>query len=415
MFAPVYRPSEGQTTFLTRQQKSECKRKRDQEGSDSESGDELLAVKQSPDPDDAQTSASALHPVRKTDPYHVSGHPREAPLPPAPFPHTAVRDSKSQRKPVEEELAALNPPIYVSEWSPEDRSTSSKRRHIENLTTLLHTCMLRGDWQRASRAWGLLLRTETAGRGMDVRQHGRWSIGAELLMRRQQVPARGKPHPSSTGTDQSQERNADPVTDHDRPAFTDEGFRLARQYYERLILQYPHTPWTQHAANALALYPALFNIWIYEVQDRSKRARQGPAGDRPASPTGSERSADVSTASDTHSSTAAAKKQELNEALPIAQSMDELMLSPPYDTSLPLLQLRGMLGLWLADLYGSRAQSPPSSDDEGVHQRLDRGEAVRSRELARLERGKAREVGLKLRASGAELPAVIAHLLDNES
>ncbi|KAK6397114.1 hypothetical protein LTR65_007614 [Meristemomyces frigidus] len=250
---------------------------------------------------------------------------------------------------------------------------------------------------------------------MDVRQHGRWSIGAELLMRRQQVPARGKPHPSSTGTDQSQERNADPVTDHDRPAFTDEGFRLARQYYERLILQYPHTPWTQHAANALALYPALFNIWIYEVQDRSKRARQGPAGDRPASPTGSERSADVSTASDTHSSTAAAKKQELNEALPIAQSMDELMLSPPYDTSLPLLQLRGMLGLWLADLYGSRAQSPPSSDDEGVHQRLDRGEAVRSRELARLERGKAREVGLKLRASGAELPAVIAHLLDNES
>ncbi|KAK5117845.1 hypothetical protein LTR85_008619 [Meristemomyces frigidus] len=416
IFAPVYRPSAGQQGFLARQQKRERKRRRDGEASESEDEDATLAFKQSPEPDEGQRTASFIHPVHKTDPYHVAGHPREVPLPPAPFPHAPVLDWKPAKKPAEEELAALNPPLYVAKESPEDRSTSSKRRHIDNLTTVLHTCMLRGDWPRASRAWALLLRTETAGRGMDVRQHGRWGIGAELLMRqRQKHPVQAPPFASPAGSDQPQGRTANVPTDYGQPAFTDEGFRLAREYYERLILQYPHTPRTQHTVNAVAFYPALFNIWIYEAQDRSKRARQRPDVDRPVSSSGSERSADFSTTSSTRGSAAAARQQELEEALPVAQRMDELMLSPPYDTSLALLQLRGMVGLWISDLYTSNDNRAPSDDEQDVLQRIGCVEAARSRKLAaRQERERARGAASKVRAAGGELPIVMAHLLESD-
>lgn len=413
IFAPVYRPSEGQQTLLARHQKREHKRTRDQKDSNTDSEDDGTApVKRSPGPEDSQPF---LHPVRKTDPYHVAGHSREAPLPPPPFPHAAVPDTKPPSKSVEEELAALNPPLYVAKESAEDRSTSSKRRHIDNLTSLLHICMLRGDWPRASRAWALLLRTETAGRGMDVRQHGRWGIGAELLMRQMQEPVQALQRPSSSaGSDRSRD---DVAADDEPPAFSDEGFRLAREYYERLILQYPHTPRTQHSVNALAFYPALFNIWIYEVQDRSKRARQRrPSAEQPVSPSASEHSGTPSH-DDSTTATSAAREQELAEALPIAQRMDELMLSPPYDTSPALLQLRGMVGLWLSDLYTAHASPEASSDDvEDSFQQMSRVESARSRKLAaRAERERAKQAVLKLRAVEGELPDVLAGLVDGEN
>ncbi|KYG45666.1 hypothetical protein M433DRAFT_42802, partial [Acidomyces richmondensis BFW] len=229
--------------------------------------------------------------------YHVAGYPRQAELPPAPFPHASINPrTRADKETVEEELAALNPPLYAPRRALDDSSTSLKRQHVENLTTILHTCMLKGDWQRATRAWGLLLRTEVAGRGMDVRRHGRWGIGAELLM-----------------------RNSINVQD---------GFKLAREYYERLILQYPHTPHSQETSS-LVFYPALFNIWIYEVQNRYRVLSEN----------------DVD-----HMSELILRRQELEDALPISQRMDDLIRSPPYDTNVELLKLRAMVALWVSDL-----------------------------------------------------------------
>ncbi|KAK5138196.1 hypothetical protein LTR08_004891 [Meristemomyces frigidus] len=407
IFAPVYRPSEGQQTFLTRQQKRERKRKRDSEASNDSS-----ESASSPEPDDRRRPVS-LHPVRKTDPYHVAGHTREAPLPPPPFPHAAVRLKITSKQPVEEELAALTPPLYATKQAPEDISTSSRRRHIDNLTTVLHTCMLRGDWQRASRAWGLLLRTETAGLGMDVRRHGRWGIGAELLMRggpastqaAVQRPAAGSVQPS----------HSDRVAGVEEPVFTDEGFRLAREYYERLILQYPYKPRIQqHLMTAVAAYPALFNIWIYEVQDRSHRARRRPSADRPFSPSSSEHSANVSSTSGAHGIAADIRKKELAEALPIAQRMDELMLSPPYDSSLPLLQLRGMVGLWLSDLYTVHKRRSSSDDGASNHSPEDSAQARQSRRSAEAEKQKALIMIKKVKDAGGEMPKAVLELLEND-
>jgi len=358
MFAPVYRPSDGQQTHLVLKQERDRKRKRERyddhpESSDSNESSQQIDVEESEL--DIRT-----HSVSTTDPYHVAGYPREVDLPPAPFPHAAINpQARVDKETVEEQLATLNPPLYTPKTSPDDPSASLTRQHVENLTTILHTCMLKEDWQRATRAWGLLLRTEVAGRGIDVRWHGRWGIGAELLMQ------------SSINAQ--------------------DGFKLAREYYDRLILQYPHTPRSQ-GTTALIFYPALFNIWIYEVQHRYQRISENHVD---------------------HISELMLRRQELEDALPISQRMDELLLSPPYDTSVELLKLRAMVGLWVSDLRNIIDASPSdqgSQDDAvgGPETRPDRGDSLIERERALTLFRKAKELG-------ADLPDYVLELMNDAS
>ncbi|KAI7564554.1 hypothetical protein KC317_g6983, partial [Hortaea werneckii] len=178
-----------------------------------------------------------------------------------------------------------------------------------------------------------------------------------------------------------------------------QGFRLAKDYYERLILQYPHLPRSGHnSVNAVVFYPALFNLWIFEVQDRSKRARQKLEAGREHSPPASEPS-DLSRDNEAQ---AAIRHQELQEGLPIAQRMNDLMLSPPYDASLPLLQLRGMVGLWLADLHRMIADAASSEHgmDDNVNVQQFRDQEAREKE-------KAVHFLRKAKNAGAELPKSI--------
>ena len=269
--------------------------------------------------------------------------------------------------------------------------------------------MLRGDWQRASRAWGLLMRTEIAGRGIDVRQHGRWGIGAEILIQRE----RNGPVPRAVfhhGDDDAQSVRSDaaPSPAQAEPAWCDEGFKLAREYYERLILQYPHTPRTRDALNATTFYPALFSTWVYGVQARYKSLRKQALERRPS--TSDSNVSDDTNEHNNHKSQTDVKpitRAELEDAIPIVQRMDELLLSPPYDTSLPLLHLRGMVGLWLADLYltqtpdrKSRAsdESITSSPEARLSNHADRLAAARSRENSNDERAKAQRFLEKVEA-----------------
>ena len=100
VFAPVYRPTKHQQTFLSRQQKLENKpskkRKRgadpassDDEDVEPNNDDEAASRASSPSPEPPRI---ALHPVNKTDPYHIAGHSREEPLPLPPFPHAALKE-----------------------------------------------------------------------------------------------------------------------------------------------------------------------------------------------------------------------------------------------------------------------------------------------------------------------------------
>ncbi|KAK3634681.1 hypothetical protein LTR56_015108 [Elasticomyces elasticus] len=379
IFDPVYRPNKGQG-FLARKQATDRKRKREELEEDSNDDGGVVDLK-STSATPRQSGSAFNHPVNRTDPYHVAGYSRQDDLPPPPFPHAAVRSREPYLK-IEEELAALNPPIRLSTRE-NAKPTSLQRRHVDNLTTLLHTCILRGDWERASRAWSLLLRTEIYGGSMDLRQQGRWGIGGELLMRRKPASDHGKADSEEAVS-----------------SFSDDGFKAAREYYERLILQYPHTSRTQHNVNALAFYPALLNVWIFEVQDRAKR-RQKEAEAAPRT------FSSVPQRSDDASPDAALRKQELDEALPIAQRMDELLVSPPYDSSATLLQILGMVGLWLADLRGGSG----SKEDEDTDHSTDDAEGGRG--PGQWEREMAMTFFRRAKGAGAELPANIDVLVRN--
>lgn len=408
-FAPVYRPTKGQQTFLTREQKREARKRKREEESDESSAE------QSSDSDDAKpySVANSAATVNKTDPYHVAGLSREHPLPRYPFPHAPVKSSDVPRRSSQEELAAVNPPLYVPKPEVDNQSTSLKRRHLDNVTVILHRCMLKGDWERASRAWGLLARTEIGGLGIDVRQHGRWGIGAEILMRREKAKVSDKSSAARRASEDDASSLHDMADDTAtvQPAhqLADEGFKLAREYYERLVLQYPHTPHAQHTVNSKVFYPALFNIWIYEVQARYQHLRTEALQARKSSlHSNSSDNADDYASPSRSSASRDLANREIADATPIAERLDELLLSPPYDVSEPLLRLRGMIGLWLSDLYKSltvdafkRSEGYSSSPIRDYrNEYTERIATAQNRQKASSERRRAKELLAKVDAAG---------------
>lgn len=176
----------------------------------------------------------------------------------------------------------------------------------------------------------MILRTQaTHGHPVDLRNHGRWAIGAEILLRR-------KP-----GSDE--ETNTD--------VFSEEGFELAREYYERLIVQHPTRKQAPHAVDQRSFYPAMFSLWIQEVCEKSKRARrQNEEQAQPRSRSMSIDSSDGLPTDDARSREEAVQVSELAQAMGIADRLDDLVKSPPFDKQASLLQLRGTVALWISDL-----------------------------------------------------------------
>jgi exonuclease VII small subunit len=130
--------------------------------------------------------------------------------------------------------------------------------------------------------------------------------------------------------------------------YTEEGFELAKEYYERLIVQHPNRKHVPRAIDELTFYPAMFSLWVYEVSEKSKRARKRFEEEHAISDS---KLGDTSMMSeDARADASALVASELQQAREIAARLDQLIISPPFDKHLDLLQLRGMVGLWLADL-----------------------------------------------------------------
>ncbi|KAM3420026.1 hypothetical protein BST61_g3336 [Cercospora zeina] len=418
-FAPVYRLPASQQSLLAREQKRARKRKRnakdaDQDDHISSDEDAQEEVSAASNFDTSPGEPRVLHPVNKKDPYYVAGWPREVPLPGANFPHAAHPEPAARRPSVEDELAGLNPPIYVPKKSPDDPIGSVRGRHLNNLTAILHKCMLNHDWKRASRAWGLILRTEIAGFAPDVRQHGRWMVGAELLMRRDQT---WESVPISMGDQSSETEDSRPRPV--APVLSNEGFHLAREYYERMSLQYPHIPRARHTSvNACAIYPALFNVWLYEVQGRSKRARQKLADFHEAADYDDAPSA-RSDESDQRRNLRLIRTRELSDAKPLVKRLDDLLLNPPYDTSAELLELRGMISLWLANMHKTLAELKDRPQTGHVDDTIDDDEpelsAVQHKLQAESERDKAKGIFQRMASKGMKLLAENSTFLEGDN
>ena len=281
-------------------------------------------------------------------------------VPPPRFPH--------------EPLKANKPNATRRSQSP-DAVQTVKQQHMVVLNTVLHRCLLDHDWKRAGRAFGLLLRTEYRDAFVNLRRNGLWAIGAEILLQQ--------------GSDQRDK------TARDLPLFTDQGFEAARAYYDRLILQYPFAKSRPQDLSATTFYPAMFGLWIHEIQARRERAlqkftaeeeagREHPYDDQSVNDRlsrningavqGDLANAPASSGENDGGETrrrrflSETKQEELREAHKLAEHLNDLILAPPYDRQVDLLQLASEVTKWIAHL--SEITQQPDIEIDRQHQRM---------------------------------------------
>ncbi|QDS69744.1 hypothetical protein FKW77_010095 [Venturia effusa] len=287
--------------------------------------------------------------------YRLSGLTPSEEVPLHPFPHAPQRPRATALDRVRHELHSLSPPLAHLDLSRYDLAEVQDEgkeglheRHVANLIFVMHHMLLRGDYERAGRAWGLLLRSgrltknaksNTGYLSMDVTAGNLWGVGAELLMR---------------NTRQHHDMDEQSKDMH----FSEAGFRAAREYYERLIVQYP-VHHQRKGPGATDFYAAMFSLWIYEASQRSEHAEQSRLHDEresSMSPAVRLSSSDDDVEDDRDSRLRAEKARELVDARMIASRLDDIIGAPPHDKNAELLQIRGMVALWLGTLQGGGAQ-----------------------------------------------------------
>ncbi|KAF2418032.1 hypothetical protein EJ08DRAFT_575507, partial [Tothia fuscella] len=301
--------------------------------------------------------------------YKAAGLEPGEEIPPFPFPHRSTSPRRNTKSAVENGLRDLKSRLaHVEQTEQIAAETDSLReQHLGVLTAVLHKMLLEGDWQRAGRAWGLLLRSghmamdsrnRKGYKSMDVRTNDRWGIGAEILLRG------GMEDPSSTSKGDSTWSN-DPnesLRIKNRSQFSESGFSAARQYYERLIVQFP----PHHRSKGIragTFYTAMFSLWIFEVVEKRKQAikqllLETPLPRRKKPDAGANKSKTVRRSLQSKKPqreidpvlVSPIKLEELSGAREIAERMDEVLRIRPYDTDVELLLMRGYVSKWIAGL-----------------------------------------------------------------
>ncbi|KAE8151297.1 extracellular mutant protein 11-domain-containing protein [Aspergillus avenaceus] len=356
--------------------------------------------------------------------YRVAGLSFDKELPGGNFPHAPAKDegaSKHKKFDIQTELSNLKPPIYP----PQSAAYQGNLRwqHLAVLSSILHRSLLNNDYIRAGRAWGLILREESHGHPIDARTDGRWGIGAEILLRR------GHQTSNLARDDDA------PKTAFSKLPFTRKGFEDAKHYYERLVIQHPFRKAAPDSTSPLHFYPAMFGLWVYVTQEESNASRQDIWDDEEAS---GENSADEDAAFDLEGHENPTRKQrsliaevrttELNEAQKIAARMDEVLVSPPYSDSPELLELRGMVSLWIGDLLvsclpykqrdGYESEDNDSAASEDFHESIqERRELRLATEKKQSEIEKANEFFDKAKSRSKGMTSTLEdfHIDDNAS
>ena len=259
---------------------------------------------------------------------------------------------------IEDELPMMKPPLIRSKVAAlrdlPIKSTASwyglRRKHVDNMTAVLHKCVLNGDYVRAGRAWGMLLRMQQNGHGTDIRRQDQWGLGAEMLLKCDMSTTKETHEGETLGLTkdlQVKEPIKSQVVWYSR-----DGFESAKKFYERLILQYPHRKAFPTAKSALEFYPAMFGLWLYAIQEHIIAVDSDTRIARYSVMDGWTESGIL---------LADSRETTLQGANEIASRLDELMVSPPYSDDYRLWRLRGMVALWIADLWNIPS---PSQIDE---------------------------------------------------
>jgi len=319
----------------------------------------------SPEPEASGTSTSKSHRYAAYASPEVAqlrtaglSHDQDDQIPASPFPHSAGSPKTDYYGPkqIEQEIAKSPIRLYTVDAGWKGDSASLRTRHLNVLTAVMHRCLLDGDYERAGRAWGMLLRTQIAGgHHVDPRNHERWGIGAEILLRRRPAP------PANVEAGQAPDQQS--LSEN---MFSEEGFVLAREYYERLVIQYPYRKLNAKAVDERSFYPAMFSLWIFEVNEKSRRARKSTQPSRTRSRSQSHDSVLGQSADDIRAREDAIQVEELARATEIAERLDQLVASPPFDKQANLLELRGQVCLWISSLLAGNDEDEEDWDMDTV-------------------------------------------------
>ena len=265
------------------------------------------------------------------------------------FHHQVHKRSHSKHKQdIADELATLRPPLLFAK-GPADTididvsgNLGIRQRHLAAVTAILHRSLLEGEYVRAGRAWGMLLRAESSGQTMDLRTNDRWGIGAEILLR--------------------QRRGVGDTDGASSCWFSRDGLEKAKAYYERLVLQYPYRKVAPNATGPLDFYIAMFSLWIYSVNEQHL-LELTDIGKTAQAVHRSGRSKNDESESDSTSSLSLPymqlresqrrgqiRQKTLDRAQEIAARLEELLVSPPYIDNSRFRELREMVALWIGDL-----------------------------------------------------------------
>ena len=264
---------------------------------------------------------------------------------------TALSMPKRQ---ISDELATLEPPLYIATGrlptASVEKSTSSlglRQHHLKIMIAVLHRSLLERNYIRAGRAWAMLLRAEQHGQSMDLRTGDRWGVGAEILMQRE----------SQIAQETSDHKFGDSPKSNFSLYIKPENIDKVREYYERLLLQYPYRKAFPNALGALNFSVAMFSLWIYTVKEWSSVALMSVGSfnedidEAEAEANGNVRSSSAPAVEPyRYQKNENVQEDSLKIAYEIAARLDGLLVSPPYSDNAQLWKLCGEVSLWIADL-----------------------------------------------------------------
>ncbi|CAL3965271.1 unnamed protein product [Diplocarpon coronariae] len=401
--------------------------------------------------DDQHGAAASTNPLSLTPAeiaqYRLAGLELNEKLPDVKsFPHrglpplAGLRDANGKGK----GILAEDPDGSVDGEKEDDEDDEEKRpsrgpwlrnQHLSVLTTILHRCLQEGDITRASRAWAMLLRMQISGRGIDIRHNGYWEIGAGLLIR--SLDKKRKYAYDDEDSDAEEEVEGVEENVIERRWGSREGLEKAKNYYERLILEFPYNRQFQRSVSALDFWPAMVGCEIYGIQfeqnEGLREVEKMEGNDDELDGSGDE-SLDSEDEDDNPDEDIFTMNQERRERIrrrraakrwierdqvrqvalaaseKIAARLDELMAIPPYSDSHTMIRLRGMLALYIGDL--SVPEMPAEDDDDhenpdspvrsqragALHENTERRFLFRQR-VAEHEQGKKKQLKERERAA----------------
>ena len=312
----------------------------------------------------------------------VSGQDAREELPGNKFPHTSsyqVLDGSASRvySSLPNELAGLRPPLCVNARSHligtngNPITLGAKQQHIITLNTMMHKSLLEGDYVRANRAWSMLLRAELNGNSFDLRTNDRWTLGAEFILQRHVQSA-------NLSNDVGEFVQSHAMSDH-RPTskyfHSFERFEEAKNYYERLILQYPYRKASPNTPDPQEFYLAMFGLWVFFIKEQHSRSIEDVKKDiinvSEAKACGSGRPPNQSASRvelQRLQRTEEIYRNTLKNALEIADRLKELIQSPPYSDNAKFRQFFDMMDTWIRDLTHATSSERDIEDIDSVNE-----------------------------------------------